>query len=211
MKIINGLIFSASILAGIYLATLEKNISFLGIVVLGVIFGVLLYLLVVFLFAAIVETIRRKRNGIDLFATLETDPEKVKQNMLFIMQFGHAEGIVGAFKEFNKIFRNYPQWQLQDWEVFRAWYKHEIDHMAAMPDIYGMRMKDGSIYTKESDPLYDPKAPDWSLFDRKHYDDEDNEDDENDYSDNADVLKKSAEDGFYTGIGLGATDNTLNK
>lgn len=188
-------------LFGLYLLAGKIDFEVIGISIFGTTLSILL----------IASIIWRVKNGVNLCANLESDPEKVKQNMLFIMQFGHAEGIVGALKEFNQIFRNYPQWQLQDWEVFRAWYKHEIDHMAARPDTYGMRMKDGSIYTKESDPLYDPKAPDWSLFDRKHYDDEDNEDDENDYTDNADVLKKSAEDGFYTGIGLGAADNTLNK
>jgi hypothetical protein len=121
---------------------------------------------------AIAEIIRRKRLGIDQFATLMQSEKEVKASMLVDMQFGHHKGIEGAFKEFNDIFRNYPQWHLEDWEVFRAWYKHQIDHMVQHPDIYGLKMKDGSPYSKEKDNLYDPDAPDWEQFDRIHYHDE---------------------------------------
>lgn len=158
----------------------------------------------VFLFA---EIDRRIDNGIDLFASLETDPEKIKAHMLFIMQYGHSEGISGALKEFNDIFRNYPQWRLENWEVFRAWYKDLIDRAIEKPEIYVMAMKDGSEYNKDIDPLYDPDAPDWEQYDRPRYDDNDVGED---YDDNPD-LQNAAEEGFYTGIGLGATGNCLNK
>lgn len=119
----------------------------------------------VFIFA---EIKRRIENGIDLFASLESDPETVKDHMLFIMQHGHYKGISGALKEFNDIFRNYPQWRLEDWVVFRAWYKALIDHALEKPEIYVMSMKDGSEYSKDIDPLYDPDAPDWEQYEREN-------------------------------------------
>lgn len=98
----------------------------------------------------------RKENGIDLFATLETEPEKVKERMLFIMQY---HGIEENLKELNEIFRNYPQWELHKWDLFRAWYKDQIDYMVKKPEIYGLTLKGGLPYKKENDPLYDPEAP----------------------------------------------------
>lgn len=158
------------------------------------------------------EIKRRIDNGIDIFATLESDPEKVKAHMLFIMQYGHYKGIAGALKEFNDIFRNYPQWRLGDWEVFRAWYKDLIDRALKNPEIYVLTMKDGSEYNKDIDPLYDPEAPDWEQYDRQYSYDNDEDNDKEDYydGDNSD-LQNVAEESFYTGIGLGATDNCLNR
>lgn len=140
---------------------------------MGFIAGPLGTLFLAKLVCSFFELKRRKRLGIDLFAVLEKDRRAVKDHMLFIMQFGHSGGIKGALKEFNTIFRNYPQWHLENWEVFRAWYKHQIDHMVQYPKIYVMTMKkDGSPYSKEKDDLYDPDAPDWDQFDRIHYYDE---------------------------------------
>lgn len=155
----------------------------------------------------------RMDNGVDLFKSLiETCRKEVKSHMLFIMQYGHHKGIKGALNEFDDIFRNYPQWHLQDWVIFRAWYKDLIDHALKNPEIYVMTMKDGTPYDKDKDPLYDPEAPDWEQFDRKrYYDDYDDRDENDDDTGDSPNLKKAAEDGFYTGIGLGATDNFLNK
>ncbi|MDE7472042.1 MAG: hypothetical protein K2M68_00490 [Muribaculaceae bacterium] len=125
----------------------------------------------------------------DLLATLETNPEKVKEHMLFIMQYHGAEE---NLKELNDIFRNYPQWELEKWEVFRAWYKDLIDHALENPEIYNLAMMGGAEYSKESDPLYDPDAPDWEQFDRPRYYD----DDDNDYTDTDNKYRKEAEDGF---------------
>lgn len=132
-----------------------------------IVFSIMLGLIAGLSVFAFAEIKRRKENGIDIFATLETDPDKVKAHMLFIMQYGHINGIVGAIDEFNDIFRNYPQWRLHEWEVFRAWYKDLIDHALEKPGIYVMTLKDGSEYNKVIDPLYDPEAPDWKQFDRK--------------------------------------------
>ena len=112
--------------------------------------------------ACIKGIIWRVENGVDLFATLETDPEKVKEHILFIMQY---HGFEENLKELNDIFRNYPQWEFDKWEVFRAWYKEQIDYMVKKPDIYRLTMKDGSPYDKDKDPLYDPNAPDWEQYD----------------------------------------------
>ena len=158
----------------------------------------------------------RYDNGVDLLATLETDPEKVKAHMLHIMQWGHEHGMVGALKEFNDIFRNYPQWDLSDWEVFRAWYKHEIDHMTQRPEIYHLTMKvDGSPYSKEADPLYDPDAPDWELFDRDRshdFDDDDFDEEDDGYDDYGEKRESgsSAGDAFAIGIGIGAGSALCN-
>lgn len=152
----------------------------------------------------------RVHNGVDVFATLETDPETVKNLMLITMRHGHADGIKGAFKEFNEIFRNYPQWRLQDWVVFRSWYKNVIDQAVKFPDVYKLEFKDGTMpYSKEQDPMYDPDAPDWEQF-NPYYDDDDN-DDFDDYDNSDGKFRKEAEDGFYTGLGIGAADDMLNK
>ena len=149
----------------------------------------------------------RYENGVDLFATLETDKRTVKDHMMFIMQHGHTEGIVGAFKEFNDIFRNYPQWRLQDWVVFRSWYKDQIDYMYAEPNIYRMSMKyDDSPYSKEKDHLYDPDAPAWETF-KEHRVYEDDDDDSDDYGDGSYSIRKSAEEGAEMGIGIGVADS----
>lgn len=161
-----------------------------------------------FIFAAIIGIIWRAQNGVDMLATLETDPKKVKEHMLFIMQYHSTDE---TLKELNEIFRNYPQWELENWEVFRAWYKAQIDYMIDRPEIFGLTMKgSGEPYIKEQDPLYDPDAPDWSQYDRPYYDD-DVDDDDIDDNDSGHNLRKAAEEVFFTGIGLGATGNCLNK
>lgn len=142
----------------------------------------------------------RKDNGVDLFATLETDEEKLKAHMLFIMQY---HGIEENLKELNDIFRNYPQWELQNWEVFRSWYKDQVDHMLKYPEIYNLTMKaDGSPYSKEKDSLYDPDALDWELFDRDHSDDAADDDDDFDDADQHDK-RSGAGDALAIGMGIG--------
>lgn len=202
-----------SVIFGVWLCSLYLyfgTIDF-GLVFLAIFGSVMTFLLI----AAVMGIIWRVKNGVDLLATLETDPEKVKEHMLFIMQYGHSGGIKGALHEFNDIFRNYPQWELEKWEVFRAWYKQIIDHALANPEIYIMRMKDGSDYTKEQDPLYDPDAPDWEQFDRpRYYYDEEDEGDEDDYdddfSDNSNKKDDSLSDWLYRGIGFGAANSIFS-
>lgn len=121
---------------------------------------------------------RRIENGVDIFATLESDPKKVKERMLFVMRYGHNNGLNGAIEEFNDIFRNYPQWHFQNWVVFRAWYKDMIDRNLRYPDISHLTKSNGEPYIKEEDPLYDPEAPAWEQFDRHHYYDINDEEDE---------------------------------
>lgn len=163
--------------------------------------------LTIYLFLCIKQLKWRYDNGVDLFATLETKQKNVKEHMLYIMQYGHVNGIVGALKEFNDIFRNYPQWELENWEVFRAWYKNEIDHMTSRPKIYHIKMKySGEPYSKEADPLYDPNAPDWSIYDREHhyYDDDDDDYDDDDDDDYGNTDKQSkASDALAVGMGIG--------
>ena len=169
------------------------------------VFGLIVTLLMI---AAIMEIIRRVKNGVDLFATLESDPEKVKEHMLFVMQYGHFHGIKGALNEFNDIFRNYPELRLHEWEVFKAWYKNFIDHALEYPSIYIMKMVDGSEYSINKDPLYDPMAPSWEQFDLKNkYDDRYYKDEDLPESRS---LRKDAEEGFYFGAGFGAGDSLFN-
>lgn len=198
-----------TLLAVIFCACLYGLYLYFGRIDFGLVFLAILGTIITFLIiAAVIGIIWRAKNGVDLLATLETDPEKVKEHMLFIMQYGHSEGIKGALNEFNEIFRNYPQWELENWEVFQAWYKQIIDHALENPEIYDLIMKDGSDYNKEQDTLYNPDAPDWEQFDRPRYYDEEDDDD---YTDTDNKYRKAAEDGFYTGIGLGAISNFLNK
>ena len=153
------------------------------------------------LIPAIMAIVGRIKNGVNLFATLESDPEVVKAQMLVTMQYGHHKGIKGALKEFNEIFRNYPQWHLEDWEVFRAWYKNIIDCALANPEIYSLHSVGGAPYYKESDPLYDPNAPDWEQFDRvRNYDDEEEDDIDDDDDDDDDAIVVASDNGL--GIGL---------
>ena len=168
---VQNFIFLLFIALGIYFAAQDEKMSIIGAVFLGAIVGALAFVFVVLLIGAFREIKRRADNGIDLTATLETDPEAVKSRMCVVMQFGHKDGIKGALKEFNDIFRNYPQWELESWDMFRAWYKDMIDHALAHPDIYRLTDKtDGSPYVKELDPLYDPDAPDWEQFAAPEYD-----------------------------------------
>lgn len=201
-----------SLLIILYGAWLLSMYQYTGRIDIGIVivafFGMIITLLLV---AAVKGIIWRVKNGVDLLATLETDPEAVKEHMLFIMQYGHSDGIKGALMEFNDIFRNYPQWELAQWVVFRAWYKQTIDHALENSELYVLTMKDGSEYNKENDPLYDASAPDWTQFDCPHYYDDDNEEEDDDEIDRDNKYRKSAEEGFYLGIGLGATDNSLNK
>lgn len=191
-------------LYGLYLYTGQMEF---GLIILALFCTVITF----FIVAAIKAIIWRVQNGVDLLATLETDPEKVKGYMLLKMQYGHYEGIKGVLREFNDIFRNYPQWEFQKWEVFRAWYKNLIDHAIKNPEIYKLTMKDGSLYDIEKDPLYDPDAPDWEQFDRKrYYDDDDDEDDDDDFSDNSSNDKDSLSDCFCGGIGMGLASSIFS-
>lgn len=168
-------------------------------IIIGLISGLLVF--------PVAEIKRRKELGIDVFATLETDPSKVKERMLFVMQWGHSGGIVGALNEFNEIFRNYPQWHLQGWEVFQAWYKNLIDHALEHPDIYFLKMKSGGEYRKEDDPLYNPDALPWEQFDRvRDYDDS-----EDDFPDRRPNLKRAAKEGFMMGVGFGIAENVIEE
>lgn len=198
-----------SLLAAVFSVWLYIMYHYTGKFDFGVVFmAVFETLITLLIIAALGGIVWRVKNGVDLFATLETDPAKVKSRMLSIMQYGHHKGIVGALNEFNDIFRNYPQWHLADWEVFRAWYKDMVDHALKYPKIYNLTMKDGTTYSKDRDPLYDPDAPDWAQFDRKYYYGDDDDDDE--YTDDSPNQKKAAEDSFMIGVGFGVADNILD-
>lgn len=197
-----------TLLAVIFGACLYGLYLYFGRIDFGLVFLAIFGTIITFLIiAAVIGIIWRAKNGVDLLATLETDPEKVKEHMLFIMQYHGAEE---NLKELNDIFRNYPQWELEKWEVFRAWYKDLIDHALENPEIYNLAMKDGSDYNKEQDPLYDPDAPDWEQFDRKRYYDDDDDDDDDDDNNDTPNLKKAAKDGFMMGIGFGLANTIIN-
>ena len=169
-------IFFVCLTLGLYLASLEKNISVAGMIFLGLFGGSVIFLFVVFVYALFKGKDNCSEN--ETLSTLipETDPEKVKARMLFIMQFGQHEGVKVALNEVNDIFNKYPQWELENWEVFRAWYKSLIDYALEHPDIFTLTSKiNGGEYSTEADPLYDPNAPDWEQFDRPLDEDEDAE------------------------------------
>ncbi len=207
------------IFAGIFAIWLGCFYAFFGHIEFDyIVISFLGTILTIFIIFVIIGIKWRLDNGIDLCVTLESDPEKVKNHMLFIMRHGHPGGIKAALNEFNDIFRNYPQWELQNWEVFRAWYKDLMDHAVKNPEIYSIRMKDGSTYSRDTDPLYDREAPDWDQFDPRDYDEYDDEEDDDDGSDDDDgfssggssgSLRKAAKDGFMMGIGYGIAKNIL--
>lgn len=113
-----------------------------------------------------------------------------------------------TMKELEQMFRQNKHLKLHRSKVFRAWYKHQIDYMAERPDIYRLSMSDGTPYDKNLDPYYDTNAPDWEQYDRRSYSDTPDSDD---YADSRRDIKKAAEEGFYTGVGLGAISVFLNK
>lgn len=93
--------------------------------------------------------------------------------------------------------------------------------MLSYPTIYTLTDPDGTPYSKDDDPLYDQKAPDWTLYDRKRsYDnedyDDDLDDDEYDYDDIDDDdfdyysdrrrkrRRRANSDAFAIGMGIGA-------
>ncbi|MGM9817167.1 MAG: hypothetical protein ACI304_08975 [Lepagella sp.] len=207
-----------------------EHIDFLGCIFLSILCTIVTPIIIY----CIRAIIWRIQNGVDVFATLETDPKVVKNLLLFYMQYKPG-GIKETLGKINITFKNYPQWDLSEWVVFRAWYKYQIDTALSRPEIYTVTNKyDGSPYDKDDDPLYDPEAPDWSLFEHmrdcdeeykvysdnqegpfndEDFDDEDNYDDiddddlyDDDYSRERKKFRKNAEEGFYTGLGLGASD-----
>lgn len=135
--------------------------------------------------------------------------KELQEKMLVEMQY--MQGLERTIAELNAIFKANRELKLTRWVVFRSWYKDQIDHMLQYPDIYHLSVE-GEAYSKDADPLYDPKAPDWSIYDREHYyDDEDDEDDgdDDDFEDFGDDHKKSkVSDALAIGMGIGIV-NTL--
>lgn len=217
-------VYTAIMVGWLYILDYPKNQD--GNSVFEAIFCSFLTLaLLAFLVSKIREKIKGECDDEEINMGPEENIRNVKDHMFFIMQ--HGRGIEGVLREFNEIFTLYPLWRLQYWVVFRSWYKAQIDHMIERPEIYGMKFKGGDPYSKEEDPLYDPDAPDWSLYEYKqnyddkydslnfddHDDDDYDDDDYNDYDndfDNKRKLKKAAEDGLDLGIGFGIADNILN-
>lgn len=61
------------------------------------------------------------------------------------------------------MFRNYPQWPLQDWVVYRSWYKNLIDTFIRPNGTDVLKHYSDYPYSSwEYDPVYDPNAPDWN-------------------------------------------------
>lgn len=104
--------------------------------------------------------------------------EELQETMLYKMQYMH--GLERTIAELNEIFTANRSLKLTRWRVFRAWYKSQIDHMLQHPSIYGLTVQ-GEPYCKDDDPLYDPNAPDWSIYDSEHYYDDDDDDYDCDY------------------------------
>ena len=150
---------------------------------------VILTICTLLIIACVRNIIWRIENGVDVFATLETKEEDVKRRMLFIMLGRHTGGIAEAFDELNAIFRNYPQWNLSGWDVFRSWYKENIDYMVKYEYFYGLKDKTtGEPYIKENDPLYDLNAKDWeelkylaSTYDIYNHNENEYKDDNDEY------------------------------
>lgn len=169
----------------------------------GVLMAVFMSAMTFVILAALREIRWRIKNGIDVFATLETNQEKLKRHMLFIMQHHSPDE---TLKELNAIFRNYPQWELEKWMVFRAWYKHLIDSTIRLYGTSCIIKKDGTEYSTDTDSLYDPNAPVWAKFDtdRYLYEDEDYFDDDDDceYKTKKGLYKDAAKDGFALGTGF---------
>lgn len=159
-----------------------------------------------------------------------TRREELQKTMLLKMQY--MQDINDTCEELNKIFNANRSLKLTRWIVFRAWYKAQIDHMLKYPETYNLTLQ-GEPYSKDDDPLYDPNAPDWSLYDRKREYYDDYSDDDDDYGDDDDEyyddddpdeddddefydgirrkrFRHAAEDGLAMGIGLGIGIDSAN-
>lgn len=167
-KIGNKIILFLCISLGIYLLYSDPNKSdgshFLGVVIVGALIGFLIYLILKFPILLYLEYRRRIENELPLDEILETNPDVVKGRMLELMYYGHPNGDDAMLDEFNKIFRYYPQWNLDEWDFFRAWYKDFIDFVLSRPDLITITKNGGQEYVKEEDSLYDPDAPDWEPY-----------------------------------------------
>lgn len=205
--IILTLLISIFGFAGEPINTVERIVGgmIFGLIALAVV-GTIIDLIIVSIWPnALYSTFSAKRN---VAVELIKDREKKQAHMLHIMQWGHTNGLNAALEEFNALFKKHPRYRLSKWIVFRSWYKHIVDDY-----IDCMAMKDGSPYSKEEDPMYDPTAPDWEIYDRDHsYDyvgDEDDDDDE-DYSesifDKEKRRKNEAMEALYFGMGMGIVD-----
>lgn len=134
-----------------------------------------------------------------LVAYYQEKRREKEEHMLFIMQwnpFGEA------LSEIDKMFRKNKELKLHRYKAFRAWYKYNIDFMLTKPDIYNLSFKGShSPYCKEDDPMYDPNAPDWEIYDREH----DSSDDDFQDDDNLGERSKGLSEGdaFALGLGIG--------
>lgn len=164
----NKIILFLCIGLGIYLLysapDLPKESPFWGVAIAGALIGFLIYLVLKFPVLLYLEYRRRIENDIPLDVILETNPDVVKGRMLELMYYGHPDGDDAMLAEFNKIFRYYPQWNLEEWDYFRAWYKDFIDFVLSRPDLITITKNGGHEYVKEEDSLYDPDAPDWEPY-----------------------------------------------
>lgn len=160
----NKIILVACFGLGVYLMTLEKDVSLFGIILMGAFVGFIIYLVLKFPVLIYLEYRRRVENDIPVDVVLETNPDVVKGRMLELMYYGHLDGDDAMLAEFNQIFRYYPQWNLEEWDVFRAWYKGFIDFVLSRPDLIKITKNGGQEYVKEEDSLYDPDAPDWEPY-----------------------------------------------
>lgn len=135
---------------------------------------------------------------------IQRSRKEKEMEMLFIMQ--HLP-FPDAMRDIEKTFQLNSHLKLHRSKIFRAWYKHHKLWEKKDPCFY-QKLLDAGMTPHELDPYFDPNAPDWEQFDIRHcYDD----DEEDYYDDDPPNFRKAAEDGFYTGLGLGATDNFLNK
>lgn len=155
--------------------------------------------------------VRYWKYGIEDPDLIEYISEKEKGKMLIKMQWDNLDGVYRVLEYVLPTINKYPECNFQDWDAFKAWYKETVDNHSSLVELYYRTHVDADfVYCKENDPLYDPDAPDWEQFDRDHSHDFDPTLDYTDYSLGYNKKRRAAEDGFFTGIGLGATGLDFN-
>lgn len=143
----------------LYLYTGHFEFGLVFLAFLGVICSILII-------GAVKSIIWRVENGVDLFATLETDPEKLKLKLYMKMLQCQIERFPEVFNDITEETRNYPKWDILGSKMFQSWYKYNVDYMLQHPMNYDLSwLADGNPYIKEKDLYYNFHALPWEETD----------------------------------------------
>ena len=153
-----------TVIFGVWLYSLYlyfDNIDF-GLVLLAIIGTISTFLII----GALIGVIWRVQNGVELLATLETNPETLKLKLYLKMLPCRIDRFPNVLNEITDEAQNYPQWDILGSKMFKSWYKENVDFMLKYPMNYDLSwLSGGQPYIKEKDPYYDINAQPWDETD----------------------------------------------